>query len=111
MAHDASSGSAHDRSAAVNWNRAILGAAVIGGVAYGILARGFQVGEPLAGGIAAWLPTAIVSLLMLLMGVLLLRVLRTGPARTAAAALAAAPASGGIIALEIFIVWGVSQLV
>jgi hypothetical protein len=96
---------------AINWTAAVFGAAVLGGITYGILARAFQIGEPVEGGVAGWLPAGIVSIGMLLVGLGLLRAVRTSGLRTAAAALAAAPATGGLIVLEIFIAWAVSQLV
>lgn len=96
---------------AVNWTAAIYGAAVLGGVAYGILARGFQVGAPIGNGVAGWLPVGIVTIGMLALGMVTFRLSGTRRFRTAGAAIAAAPATGGIIALEIFIVWGVSQIV
>ena len=99
------------RSDAINWTAAVLGAAVLGGVVYGILARGFQIGEPVEGGLTGWLPVGVVSIGMLLLGLALLRVFQTIGLRTAAAAFAAAPATGGLIALEIFGAWAVSQLV
>ena len=111
MADNESSKSALERSKDIRWNYAIVGAAIIGGVAYGILARGYQVGEPLSGGVVAWLPAAIVSVAMLVLGTFLVRVLQSPRTRTIAAAVAAAPATGGIILLEIFVVWAVSQLV
>jgi hypothetical protein len=100
-----------EQSNTVRWHHAVVGAAVIGGVVYGILARGFQVGEPLSGGVVAWLPAAVASLAMLVVGTLLVRVLRTPRLRTVAAAVAVAPATGGIILLEVFVVWAVSELV
>jgi hypothetical protein len=99
------------RSDAINWTAAVFGAAVLGGTCYGILARGFQIGEPVEGGAMGWLPAGVVSIGMLLLGLGLLRVFRTSGLRTAAAAITAAPATGGIIALEIFIAWVVSQIV
>lgn len=97
-------------NAHIRWPAAVLGAAVVGGVAYGLLARGFQIGELVSGGTAAWLPTAVVSLLMLTGGALLLKVVHGTRSRTAAAALAMASATGGFIALELFIAWVVKQL-
>jgi hypothetical protein len=94
----------------INWTAAVFGAAALGGVVYGILARGFQISEPVEG-VAGWLPVGVISVGMLLLGLALLRTFRTGRLRTAAAAIAAAPATGGLIALEIFVVWAVSQLV
>jgi hypothetical protein len=99
------------RTDSVNWTTAVFVAAVMGGIIYGILARGFQISEPFEGGIAGWLPVGIVSIGMLLFGLVLLRLCRTSRSRTAAAAIAATPATGGLIAFEIFAVWAVSQLV
>jgi hypothetical protein len=33
----------------INWTAAVLGAAVLGGIVYGILSRGFQISEPIEG--------------------------------------------------------------
>jgi hypothetical protein len=96
------------RGDAVNWTAAIFGAAVLGGIAYGILARGFQVGAPIGNG---WLPVGIVTVGMLAFGMVIFRLSGTSRFRTAGAAIAVAPATGGIVALEIFIAWGVSQIV
>jgi hypothetical protein len=98
------------KSNPIDWTAAVFGAAVLGGVVYGILARGFQISEPVDG-VAGWLPVGVVSIGMLLLGLALLRVFRTSRLRTAAAAIAAAPATGGLIALEVFVVWAVSQFV
>lgn len=98
------------KSDPINWTAAVFGAAVLGGVVYGILVRGFQISEPVEG-VAGWLPVGVISIGMLLLGLALLRVFRTSRLRTAAAAIAAAPATGGLIALEIFVVWAVSHLV
>jgi hypothetical protein len=98
------------KSHPINWPAAVFGAAVLGGIVYGILARGFQIGEPVEG-VGGWLPVGVVSIGMLLCGLGLLYFSRTSRLRTAAAAIAAAPATGGLIALEIFVVWAVSQLV
>ena len=95
----------------INWTAAVFGAAALGGIAYGILARGFQIGKPIGDGVAGWLPVGVASIGMLLCGLGLLYFSRTSLLRTAAAAIAAAPATGGLIALEIFVVWAVSQLV
>jgi drug/metabolite transporter (DMT)-like permease len=111
MTDSGSAESTLERSKEIRWNYAIVGAAIIGGVAYGILARGYQVDEPLSGGVVAWLPAAIVSVAMLVLGTVLVRVLRSPRTRTLAAAVAVAPATGGIILLEIFIAWAVSHLV
>lgn len=94
----------------INWTAAVFGAAALGGIVYGVLARGFQISEPVEG-VAGWLPVGVISIGMLLLGLALLRSFRTSRLRTAAAAIAAAPATGGLIALEIFVVWAVSQLV
>jgi hypothetical protein len=99
------------RGEAVDWTAAIFGAAVLGGIAYGILARGFQIGTPIGNGGAGWLPVGIVTIGMLALGMVIFRLSRTTRFRTAGAAIAVAPATGGIIALEIFITWGVSQIV
>ena len=98
------------QSDAINWTSAVFGAGALGGITYGILARGFQIGEPVEG-VAGWLPVGVVSIGLLLLGLVLLRVFPTGGLRTAATAIAAAPATGGLIALEVFIVWAVNQLV
>ena len=103
-------GNASLQSDAINRTSAVIGAGVLGGITYGILARGFQIGDPVEG-VAGWLPVGVMSIGLLLLGLALLRVYRIGGLRTAAAAIAAAPATGGLIALEIFIVWAVSQLV
>ena len=83
----------------------------MGGITYGILARGFQVGAPIGNGGAGWLPVGIVTVGMLAFGIVIFRLSGTSRFRTAGAAIAVAPATGGIIALEIFIAWGVSQIV
>jgi hypothetical protein len=111
MPNDASAAGAKSRPDAVNWTTGVFGAAVLGGIIYGILARGFQIGEPVRGGIAGWLPVGIISVGMLLLGLALLRLCRTSKSRTVAAAIAATPATGGLLALEIFAVWAVTQLV
>ena len=80
-------------------------------VTSGILARGFQIGGPTHDGVAGWLPVGIVTVGMLALGFAVFRLARTRQLRTVGAAIAAAPATGGILALEIFIAWGVSQLV
>jgi hypothetical protein len=99
------------RSDQIDWKRAVFGAAVLGGIAYGILARGFQIGEPVASGAMRWLPVGVATMAMLLCGFGLLYFANSGRLRTVAAAIAAAPATGGLIAFEIFTVWAVSQLV
>ena len=102
---------AKPQSDPINWTAAVFGAAALGGIAYGILARGFRIGKPVGDGVAGWLPVGVVSIGMLLCGLGLLYFSRTSLLRTAAAAIGAAPATGGLIALEIFVVWAVSQLV
>jgi hypothetical protein len=82
-----------------------------GGIAYGMLARGFQIGGPTHNGVAGWLPAGIVTIGMLALGFAVFRLARTSQLRTVGAAIATAPATGGILALEIFIAWGVSRLV
>jgi hypothetical protein len=99
------------RGDAVNWRTAVFGAAVLGGFVYGVLARGFQLGEPVQDGVAGWLPVGIVTIGMLVLGLAALHLAHTSRFRTVAAAIAAAPATGGIVALEIFIVWAVNQIV
>jgi len=99
------------RGEAVNWTAAIFGAAVLGGIAYGILAGGFQVGAPIGNGVAGWLPVGVVTVGMLALGTVIFRLSDTSRFRTAGAAIAVAPATGGIIALEIFLAWRVSQIV
>jgi hypothetical protein len=94
----------------INWTAAVFGAAVLGGIVYGILARGFQISEPVEG-VGGWLPVGVISIGMLLLGLALLRFFRASQLRTAAAAIAATPATGGLVALEIFVIWAVSQLV
>jgi hypothetical protein len=98
------------RVAAVDWTAAVFGAAVLGGIAYGILARGFQVGQPIQNGVAGWLPVGIVTFGMLAVGLVIFRQSRTSRFRTVGAALAAAPATGGIIARD-FLNLGVNQIV
>ena len=93
-----------------NWTAAVFGAAVLGGIVYGTLARGFQIGEPVEG-VAGWLAVGVVTIAMLLCGFGLLYFAKSGRLRTVAAAIAAAPATGGLVAFEIFAVWAVSQLV
>lgn len=95
----------------IDWKVAVFGAAVLGGMAYGILAHGFQIGQPVASGAAGWLPVGVATIAMLLCGFGLLYFAKSGRLRTVAAAIAAAPATGGLIAFEIFAVWAVSQLV
>ena len=56
------------RGNAVNWRTAVFGAAVLGGLVYGILARGFQRGEAVQDGVAGWLPVGIVTIGMLVFG-------------------------------------------
>jgi hypothetical protein len=48
---------------------------------------------------------------MLVLGLAAHRVSHTSGFRTTAAAIAVAPATGGIVAFEIFIVWAVSRFV
>jgi hypothetical protein len=80
---------------------------MLGGIVHGILVRGFQISEP-AEGLAGWLPVGVRSIGMLMVGLVLLRFVRTSRLRTVAAAVAAAPATGGLVALEFFAVWAVS---
>jgi hypothetical protein len=99
------------RCGAVDWTAAVFSAAILGGIVYGILVRGFQVGEPIHNGVGGWLPVGIVTIAMLAVGLVIVRASRTSRFRTAGAAIAAATATGGIVALEIFIAWGVNQIV
>lgn len=109
--HTSAPAGATSKSAPINCTTAVFGAAAIGGIAYGILARAFQIGEPVEGGIVGWLPVGVVTIGLLVCGLGLLYFSRTSRLRTFAAAIAAAPATGGLIALEIFVVWMVSQYV
>ena len=104
---------ATSKSAPINWAAAVFGAAAIGGIAYGILARAFSDRRTSSeGGIVGWLPVGVVTIGLLVCGLFgLLYFSRTSRLRTFAAAIAAAPATGGLIALEIFVVWMVSQYV
>ena len=95
----------------INWTSAVFGAAVLGGIVYGILARGFQIGKPVASGVAGWLPVGIATIAMVLCGLGVLYFAKSSWLRTTAASIAAAPATGGLIAVEIFAVWAVSHLV
>ena len=56
-------------------------------------------------------PVGIVTIGMLVLGLGALHLSHTRRFRTVAAAIAAAPATGGIVAIEIFIVWAVNQIV
>ncbi len=85
------------RGDAVDWRTAVFGAAVLG--------------EPVQDGVAGWLPVGIVTIGMLVLGLGALHLSHTRRFRTVAAAIAAAPATGGIVAIEIFIVWAVNQIV
>lgn len=73
----------------IDWTTAVFGAAGLGGIVYGILARGFQINEPVEG-VAGWLPVGVVSIGMLLLGLAPLRIFRTSQLRIA-----------GLVALEI----------
>ncbi len=93
----------------INWTVAVFVAAVVGGIAYGLLASSFGSGESMGDGLIGWLPMGIVIMTMLLVGVPLTVLGKTTELRTAAASLAIAPLAGGPIVLEIFVGWLVNQ--
>src|SRR5260370_41630539 len=93
------------RGDAVDWRTAVFGAAVVGGFVYGILARGYQLGEPVQDGVAGWLAVGIVTIGMLVVGLGAVHLSHTRRFRTLAAAIATTPATCGIVANEIFVAW------
>jgi hypothetical protein len=66
------------------------------------LCAGFQVGAPIGKWSAGWQRVGIVTLSMLGHGLVIFRLSGTSRFRTAGAAIAVAPATGGVLSLEIF---------
>ncbi|MGK2881078.1 MAG: hypothetical protein ACSLE6_09880 [Mycobacterium sp.] len=91
----------------INWYAAAFGAAVIGGIAYGlVLVVGMIIG---ATGWKAWIPVAALTVGLVLVGTAMGRMLNGIRTRTAGAAIAAASLVGGPFAVEAFVIWLVNS--
>lgn len=87
----------------IAWNEAVFGAAMIGGVAYGLVATAFVTVGP--HGRLGWLPGLAVTFGLLAVGVLVCRITHSSRWRTAGAAVAAAALLGGPLVVEMYVIW------